>query len=77
MRTDLEAAGAARTSKTASTRVLQELGINETFRARPIQAALASASSFAVGAGMPILVTAISPASALIPLVSLASLAFL
>jgi vacuolar iron transporter family protein len=27
-----------------------ELGISETFRARPIQAALASAASFAVGA---------------------------
>jgi VIT1/CCC1 family predicted Fe2+/Mn2+ transporter len=54
-----------------------ELGINETFRARPIQAALASAASFAVGAGMPILVTAMSPAAGLIPLVSLTSLAFL
>jgi len=29
-----------------------ELGISETFRARPIQAALASAASFAVGASI-------------------------
>jgi VIT1/CCC1 family predicted Fe2+/Mn2+ transporter len=47
-----------------------ELGISETLRARPIQAALASAGSFAVGAAMPLLVTAIAPESALIPLVS-------
>src|SRR6202047_255270 len=33
-----------------------ELGISETFRARPIQAALASAVSFAVGAALPLLV---------------------
>src|ERR1700734_1845275 len=46
-----------------------ELGISETLRARPIQAAFASASSFAVGAGLPLLVTAIGPAAALIPLV--------
>ena len=38
-----------------------ELGISETLRARPIQAALASAGSFAVGAAMPLLVTAIAP----------------
>jgi vacuolar iron transporter family protein len=54
-----------------------ELGINETFRARPIQAALASAASFAVGAAMPIFVTTMAPPAALIPLVSLTSLAFL
>ncbi len=54
-----------------------ELGISETLRARPIQAALASASSFAVGAAMPLLVTAITPAVGLIPLVAGTSLAFL
>ena len=37
-----------------------ELGISETFRARPIQAALASAGSFAVGAVLPLLVTAVA-----------------
>ena len=40
-----------------------ELGISDTFRARPIQAALASAGSFAVGAAMPLLVTALAPTS--------------
>jgi VIT1/CCC1 family predicted Fe2+/Mn2+ transporter len=54
-----------------------ELGISETVRARPIQAALASAASFAVGAAMPLLVTAVAPAAALIPLVSGTSLVFL
>ena len=54
-----------------------ELGISETLRARPIQAALASAGSFAVGAVLPLVVTAVAPASALIPVVSGASLIFL
>jgi VIT1/CCC1 family predicted Fe2+/Mn2+ transporter len=54
-----------------------ELGISETLRARPIQAALASASSFAVGAAMPLLVTAVAPASILIVLVPVTSLVFL
>src|SRR5512140_1132139 len=37
-----------------------ELGISEALRARPIQAALASAGSFAVGAAMPLLVTTLA-----------------
>jgi VIT1/CCC1 family predicted Fe2+/Mn2+ transporter len=57
--------------------VRDELGISETLRARPIQAALASAGSFAAGAAMPLLVTAITPAAGLIPLVSGTSLVFL
>jgi VIT1/CCC1 family predicted Fe2+/Mn2+ transporter len=54
-----------------------ELGISDTFRARPIQAALASAGCFAVGAAMPLLVAALSPSASLIPLVSVTSLVFL
>jgi VIT1/CCC1 family predicted Fe2+/Mn2+ transporter len=54
-----------------------ELGISETFRARPIQAAFASAASFAIGAAMPLFVTAMASARGLIPLVSGASLLFL
>ena len=54
-----------------------ELGISETRRARPLQAALASACSFAVGAAMPLVVTAIAPEATLIPLVSGTSLVFL
>ena len=54
-----------------------ELGISETLSARPIQAALASAGSFAVGAAMPLVVTAIVPEASLIYLVSGTSLVFL
>jgi vacuolar iron transporter family protein len=54
-----------------------ELGLSVTLRARPIQAALASAGSFAMGAAMPLVVSAIVPAMALIPLVSGTSLLFL
>ena len=38
-----------------------ELGISETMSARPVQAALASAASFAVGAALPLAVTALVP----------------
>jgi len=54
-----------------------ELGISETFRARPLQAALASASSFAVGAAMPLFTTALAPGASLIIFVSGTSLLFL
>jgi VIT1/CCC1 family predicted Fe2+/Mn2+ transporter len=54
-----------------------ELGISETFRARPIQAALSSAGSFAVGAAMPLMATVMTPAAGLIPIVSGTSLVFL
>ena len=54
-----------------------ELGISETLRARPIQAALASAASFAVGAAMPLLITIVAPVEGLIPSVAGASLIFL
>jgi VIT1/CCC1 family predicted Fe2+/Mn2+ transporter len=54
-----------------------ELGISDTFRARPIQAALASAGSFAIGAAMPLATTALASPSLLIPLVSGTSLFFL
>jgi len=54
-----------------------ELGMSDALNARPIQAALASAGSFAAGAAMPILVTAIAPEATLIPLVAGTSLVFL
>ncbi len=54
-----------------------ELGISETLSARPIQAALASAGSFAVGAAMPLLTATIVSEASLIPVVSGTSLAFL
>lgn len=54
-----------------------ELGISEITAARPVQAALTSAATFAVGAAMPLLMVVVSPASALVPIVSVASLGFL
>ena len=54
-----------------------ELGISETLSARPIQAALASAASFAVGGAMPLLITALAPEARLIFLVPGTSLLFL
>ncbi len=54
-----------------------ELGINETISARPVQAALASAASFAVGALLPLGITVLAPAPNLTIWVSATSLIFL
>jgi VIT1/CCC1 family predicted Fe2+/Mn2+ transporter len=54
-----------------------ELGISETLKARPLQAALASAASFSLGAAMPLLVTAAAPLSVMLAAVAGASLASL
>jgi VIT1/CCC1 family predicted Fe2+/Mn2+ transporter len=54
-----------------------ELGITEIVTSRPVQAALASACTFAVGAALPLIVTLIAPTTQLIPIVATMSLAFL
>jgi VIT1/CCC1 family predicted Fe2+/Mn2+ transporter len=54
-----------------------ELGISEITAARPVQAALASAATFSVGAVLPLIVVVLSPPSALIGAVAVASLFFL
>ncbi len=54
-----------------------ELGISEVVTARPIQAALASAAAFGVGAAMPLVTTWLSPVTRVIPLVIGGSLGFL
>jgi VIT1/CCC1 family predicted Fe2+/Mn2+ transporter len=54
-----------------------ELGITETLRARPLQAALASAGAFALGAALPLLVAVVFADAATIPGVAVASLASL
>lgn len=54
-----------------------ELGITKAQQARPLQAAFASAASFAAGAAMPLLVTAIAPETNLIYYISGTSLLFL
>ena len=54
-----------------------ELGISETHKARPLQAAVASALSYASGAVLPLLSAALLPQALLIPLVSTISLVVL
>jgi len=54
-----------------------ELGISDTLSARPVQAALASAGTFAVGAALPLLTVVIAPGAQLIPAVSGTALVFL
>ena len=54
-----------------------ELGISEVTTARPIQAALTSAATFAVGAALPLLMVLVLPASMMVLGVSIASLLFL
>jgi len=54
-----------------------ELGISEMLTARPVQAAMASAATFSVGAALPLIVVVLAPASALMWTVSGSSLFFL
>lgn len=54
-----------------------ELGLNEIHTAQPIQAALASALSFAVGAVLPLIAVLLAPADWMIPIVVGSSLFFL
>ena len=54
-----------------------ELGITVALRARPVQAALASAASFAVGAVLPLAVAALGPANQAIAWIFATSLVFL
>jgi VIT1/CCC1 family predicted Fe2+/Mn2+ transporter len=54
-----------------------ELGFSAMHRARPVQAALASAGTFAVGAGLPLIVAAAVPAERIIVAVAAGSLVLL
>jgi len=54
-----------------------ELGMSEATRARPIQAALASAAAFAVGAAPPLLLALFLPTAGLTPVVAGSSLVLL
>jgi VIT1/CCC1 family predicted Fe2+/Mn2+ transporter len=51
-----------------------ELGISDTVTAHPIQAALVSAMTFAVGAVVPLLVAMLAPPSQIVPFVAVATL---
>ena len=55
----------------------EELGISEVLNAKPVQAALASAATFTVGAALPLLIILVTPPALLAWTVSLTSLVFL
>jgi len=54
-----------------------ELGISEATTARPVQAAMASAATFTVGAAAPLILTMLSPRALLLPVVAVGSLLLL
>ncbi len=54
-----------------------ELGISEIHEAKPVQAAFASAGTFAVGAALPLLTAVVVPAGSIVVAVSVTSLLFL
>lgn len=54
-----------------------ELGMADETAARPIQAALTSAATFAVGAALPLAAASFAPTTLVVPAVSIASLLFL
>jgi VIT1/CCC1 family predicted Fe2+/Mn2+ transporter len=54
-----------------------ELGISDTLSARPLQAAVASAISFSIGAALPLLAVAFAPETSIMPVVAATSLVFL
>ncbi|MFT3930475.1 MAG: VIT family protein [Spongiibacteraceae bacterium] len=78
---DQELASAVATQLTAhdalGAHARDELGISEILAARPLQAALASAGTFSVGAILPLLIVLLVPASAIMWAVSVSSLVFL
>jgi VIT1/CCC1 family predicted Fe2+/Mn2+ transporter len=62
------------TKDALATHARDELGLTEELAARPLQAALASAATFAVGAGVPVLAILIAPSHTLVLAVAVVSL---
>lgn len=54
-----------------------ELGISEITVARPVQAAITSAITFASGAALPLLAAMLAPLNAIVPAISVATIGFL
>lgn len=54
-----------------------ELGLSDIHTARPIQAAMASAATFAIGAALPLGLAWVAPISFMVPIVAAGSLVFL
>jgi VIT1/CCC1 family predicted Fe2+/Mn2+ transporter len=65
------------TKDALATHAREELGLSAVTAARPLQAALSSAVSFAVGAALPVLVTAVAPAPWIPRLVTASALVLL
>ena len=59
------------------THARDELGISDITTARPVQAAMASAATFSVGAAAPLVLLVLSPTALLLPVVAIGSLVFL
>ena len=59
------------------THAREELGISQITTARPVQAAITSAITFSGGAALPLLAVLVTPATMLVPVVSLAAIVFL
>ncbi|MBT9096389.1 VIT family protein [Methylovulum psychrotolerans] len=60
-----------------ATHARDELGISDNLSAKPVQAAFASAATFAVGAALPLVTVLVVPAALLVPVVSGGALVFL
>ena len=72
-----QVAGQLMTHDALGAHARDELGISETMSARPVQAALASAATFAVGAALPLAAAFLSPEKVMAISVSITSLGFL
>ena len=72
-----QVAGELMTHDALGSHARDELGISDLLSARPVQAALASAASFAVGAVLPLVAVVLAPERMLIPWVSGSTLVFL
>jgi VIT1/CCC1 family predicted Fe2+/Mn2+ transporter len=72
-----EVAGQLMANDALGAHARDELGLSEISAARPIQAALASAATFSVGAAAPLALVVLSPLNWLLPIVALGSLVFL
>ncbi|QDU26632.1 VIT family protein [Anatilimnocola aggregata] len=72
-----QVAGQLMAHDSLATHARDELGISDLTTARPVQAAFASAGTFAVGAAMPLLTAIMVPPQALIPVVIGTSVVFL
>ena len=72
-----EVAGALMAKDPLAAHARDELGITEITRARPLQAAFASAASFSAGAAFPLLTVILTPGRLLVPMVVVGSLVLL